>query len=122
MRTRRTIVLGAGAAAALAGVAWSARGFFGKHYPPTPYDDILVHLKDRDAAARIGREVLRGLPNLEPSAAANTLRARLGHQSLREAAEADIAGNRLTDAQGWILPESFALLGALAARVQPAGN
>lgn len=122
MWTRRTIVWGAGAATALAGIGWGARGFLSKQYPPTPYDDVFAHLKDRDAAARIGREVLKGLPNLEPSAAANTVRSRLGHQSLQEAVEADVAGNRLTDAQGWILPETFALLGALAARVQAARN
>src|SRR5690349_721103 len=107
MWTRRTIVWCTGGAVALAGIGWSARGLLSKQYPPTPYDDVFVHLKDRDAAARIGHEVLKGLPNLEFSAAANTVRSRLSHQSLQEAVEADIAGNHLTEAQGWILPETF---------------
>ena len=39
---RRNVLAGLGAliAAAAGGVAWKFH-FFGKHYPPTPYDDLL---------------------------------------------------------------------------------
>ncbi len=118
--TRRRALWGGGilaGIAALAGIGWRTRSLFVKHYPPSPYDDVLSHLRDRDAAARIGQEVLKSMQNLEPSAAANTVRARLGHQSLSEAVTDDVLSGRLVDAQGWILPETLALLGALAARV-----
>ncbi len=119
--TRRRTLWGAGAAAglaALAGLGWSTRGLlFGKHYPPTPYDDILAFLPDREPAARIGQEVLQSMPNLESSAAANVVRARLSHQNLREAVLEDAARGRLVEARGWVLPETLGLLSALAASV-----
>ena len=116
--TRRNLILSAAAGmAALGGFGWSIRGLSVKHYPPTPYDDLFAQLRDRDAAARLGQEVLKGLPNLEASAAANIVRVRLGGKSLREAVATDAANGRLSDIQGWILPETLALLSALAARV-----
>lgn len=115
--TRRNLIMSVGAGiAALGGIGWVSRVLFAKHYPPSPYDDVFVHLKDREAAARMGQDVLKSMPNLETNAAANIVRARLANKSLPEAVAQDAAQGRLSNVQGWILPETLALLGALAAR------
>lgn len=117
---RRQMMWSASAAAILAGLGgagWLWRGkLLAKHYPPSPYDDVFARLIDRDAAARIGQDVLIDMPNLETVAAANTVRARLSHQSLTQACAEDAETARLVEANGWVMPETLALLCALAAR------
>jgi hypothetical protein len=88
-----------------------------RHYPTTPYDDVRGQLIDRDAAARLGRTTAPALPGFTPAAAAARLRRLLGHHGLAAAALADAVSARIVEADGWILPESVALLSALAARV-----
>lgn len=111
-------MIGGGAAALVAmGVAVTRRPLLRKHYPPTPYDDVLGQLIDRDAAARLGPAALSALPGFAPAAAAARLRVLLGNHGLAAAAGADASAGRIVEARGWLLPQSVALLSALAAKV-----
>ena len=56
--TRRNVLIGAGGAVVVAGAVFEGRHLLRKHYKPTPYDDLLALLDDRDAAARTGKAVL----------------------------------------------------------------
>ncbi len=84
-----------------------------KHYPPTPYDDVLAHLIDRAQAAKLGAAMHE--PG-DAKALAARLRATLGGE-LRVTAAADAAAGRVREADGWIVPDCVALLSALAAKV-----
>jgi hypothetical protein len=106
----------AGVAAASAAVAaglYRFSGLFAKHYPPTPYDDVLVALVDREHAAKLGA-LVNDAP--APQALAARLRPILKSGTLADAATADIAAGRLVEVSGWVVPESIALLSALAAK------
>ncbi len=112
---RRTVIAGLVAAVAAAALGvYRFTNLVVKHYAPTPYDDLLVHLTDREQAARLGAKVTGGL-DLRRAAAA--LRTALGGHSLASAATSDIAAGRMTEVAGWVLPQTVALLSALAARV-----
>ena len=110
---RRTLIAGVAAAgAAVAAGLYRFTDLLVKHYPPTPYDDVLVALVDREQAARFGASV---------SGTANGLAARLRPMlksgGLDAAVKADIAAERLIEVDGWVVPESVALLSALAAKI-----
>jgi hypothetical protein len=111
---RRHVLAGVGAAgvAAAAGL-YRFTDLFVKHYPPTPYDDVLGALVDREQAARLGA-LVSGAP--APKSLAARLRSTLKPNGLAAAARTDIAQGRMVEADGWVLPESVALLAALAAR------
>jgi len=115
---RRTVLAGvmAAGAAVIAGV-YRFTDLIVKHYPPTPYDDVLSRLSDRDPAARFGRAV-RGAPDAPALAA----RLRALPADMETAAQADIAANRLAEVDGWLVPESVMLLAALAAKTQTANS
>ena len=111
---RRTILAGTavGAAALAVGLA-RFTGLFAKHYPPTPYDDVLGALADREKAAQFGAMV-KDAP--APGPLAERLRRALKPNGLAGAAASDIAADRLAEVDGWVVPESVALLSALAAK------
>ena len=119
MKTRRGTAIGlAGAGVALAaGALWRFTDVIVKHYPPTPYDDVLARLQDRAQAIRLGKAALHGLPGFTPAAAAASLRAAFGAGGLSVAATIDAVNGNLAEAGGWVLPQSVVLLSALAARV-----
>jgi hypothetical protein len=107
---RRAVIVGGLAGAVAAGLgAWKLR-LFRKHYAPTPYDDLLNQIVDREPAAKLGA-VLGGRSDAASLAA--RLRAR---PRLTVAARADIGAGRLVEADGWQLPESLALYAMLAAK------
>jgi hypothetical protein len=111
---RRTLIVGGGTAGAIAAVAglWRFTGLFRSH-APTPYDDLLDQLDDRDQAIVLGKQV----PDMpDARTLAGELRARLGNGGLGKAAMADVAAGRMTEVDGWIVPRSVAQLAALAAR------
>lgn len=114
--TRRNILIGAGGAVVLAGGAFEATRLMGNRHAPTPFDDLLNRLEDRDSSIEIGKSVLAEGEEFDAKTVAATLRARLGKATLAQAAVEDSAANRLLEAGGWVLPESVALLCALAAR------
>jgi hypothetical protein len=117
---RRTLLLGgsalavAGAVAAAGGAAWKLR-LFAKHYPPTPFDDVLGRIPDREWAEKFGGQALAAMPDFAPAAAAARLRLLLGAGNLEAAALHDVEAGRLTEAGNWVVPESVALIAALAA-------
>lgn len=112
---RRTLIGGMAAAgvAAAAGL-YRFTDIFVKHYPPTPYDDLLVQLVDRQEAARLGAHVADA-----PDAAhlAAQLRAGPKPDSLGATVQADVAAGRTTEVDGWVVPRTLALLSALASKV-----
>jgi hypothetical protein len=115
---RRAFLAGVAAlGAAIAAGLYRFTDLIVKHYPPTPYDDVLARLSDRDPAALFGRAV-RGAPDAPALAA----RLRALPADMETAAQADIAANRLAEVDGWLVPESVMLLAALAAKTQTAGT
>ncbi len=112
---RRTMIaaLVAAATAAALGV-YRFTNLMVKHYAPTPYDDLLAHLTDREQAARLGAKVTGAFDARREAA---TLRAALGSRTFTAAATADIAAGRMTEVDGWVLPQTVVLLSALASRV-----
>ncbi|MBI1330193.1 MAG: hypothetical protein GC166_09870 [Alphaproteobacteria bacterium] len=81
----------------------------------TQYDDLLDLLDDRHEAGRIGRAVLEDA-QFEPWTAAPQLRNRIAeHGDLAGAIEDDAEQARLVEVNGWMLPETLALLCALSA-------
>ena len=115
--SRRTMVAGGGIAAALGTIALGLTlpRWLRRHYAPTPYDDLLDHLIDRDAAARVGEAARDSVPTLENTKIARELRQRFEQRSLPEVLDADAAEGRLAEVGGWVIPVSLAELCALAA-------
>jgi hypothetical protein len=112
---RRTLIGGiAAAGAVLVAGLYRFTDLFVRHYPPTPYDDVLAALVDRESAIAFGA-LVRGAP--APDALAVKLRGILKTNGLTGAAKSDIAAGRLVEVDGWVVPESVALLSALAAKV-----
>jgi hypothetical protein len=112
--TRRGVIVGAtGLLAAVAAGLYRFTDLFVKHYPPTPYDDLLAQVVDREQAAILGRQVAGDFD--VPREAAG-LRTRLAGSTLLSAAESDIATGRLAEVDGWLVPQVVARLSALAAR------
>ena len=112
---RRSVLAGLTAivAAAAGGVAWKLH-LFKKRYAPTPYDDLLNQIVDRDAAARLGTAVTQARPDLNAQNLAQMLRRPASTLTWRAARDA--SQNRLIEAGGWIVPESVGLYSALAAK------
>jgi len=115
--SRRTALIGGGVTATLFAVAFGLTfpRLFGRRYAPTPYDDLLAHLVDRDRAARVGAEIRLAEPKFDGKAAARELRQRFEQRDIAEVCDADVREGRLAEVGGWVLPESLAELCALAA-------
>jgi hypothetical protein len=90
---------------------------FVKHYAPTPYDDVLSRLEDREQAAKLGAVALKQQPDFDTAASAQRLRAALEHGNFREVVLADAETGRVQLVEGWVLPQSVAVLSAIAAKV-----
>jgi hypothetical protein len=114
--SRRTILIGTGSVAVLGGFGFEASRLLRKRYAPTPFDDLLSQLDDRDAYAQVGEAVLAGRRRFDAMAVAEGLRQKLKGSDLATVAVRDAASRTLLEAQGWVLPESEALLCALAAK------
>lgn len=114
MKRRAVIGVIAGAGLAITAGVYRFTDLFVKHYAPTPYDDLLARLVDREEAAKLGAHVAGPFDLADQSA---RLRATLGKADLAAAANADIAAGRLVEVEGWVLPETVAQLSALAAKV-----
>ena len=114
--SRRTMVAGGGIAAALGATALGLTlpRWFGRRYAPTPYDDLLEALVDRDEAARVGAVARASLPTFSARAAARELRQRFEQRNLVEVVDADIKQGRMAEVGGWVLPDSLAQLCTLA--------
>jgi len=115
--SRRTALAGGGIAAALFATALGLTlpRWLRHHYAPTPFDDLLERLVDRDEAARVGEAVRQRYSPLDDKKIARELRQRFEQRNLTEVMDSDIAEGRLVEVGGWLLPKSLAELCALAA-------
>lgn len=123
--SRRAVTIGGGIAAALgiAALGLSVPRWLGKRYAKSTYDDLFAQLVDRESAVKVGQAAIEtmetnGGPNhLLPSyaALANDLRHRLSRRTLADLTASDLAGGKLLEVHGWILPETLVLLSMLAA-------
>jgi hypothetical protein len=111
---RRGLILGA-LGLMTGGIAIGWRNLIAKHYPPTPYDDVLNRLADREWAEKFGVSALKTMPGFSAVTGAARLRTILGSGSLTAAASRDVAADQLTEVEGWLVPQSVALIAALAA-------
>jgi hypothetical protein len=116
--TRRNILIGAGGAVVLAAVGFEGRRLLRKRYAPSPYDDLLALLDDRDADAQIGEAVLADSDDFDAKTAADELRGQIGKRPLAQVMSEDVSEGRLLEAGGWVMPETLALLCALAAKAE----
>jgi len=116
--TRRNIVIGAGGAVLLTAAAYEGVHLLRNRHAPSPYDDLLARLDNRDADAQIGKAVLADIDDLDAKPVTAKLRARLERESLAQAMFHDARDGRLLEAGGWALPEILALLCALAAKAE----
>jgi hypothetical protein len=117
----RRALLGGGVAIVGLGVAavlvMKAPAFFGPHYPPSPLDDLLSRLPDREGARRLGSAVLAQQKSFDTRTAVRQLRARFRSSSLSDAMTSDLRQDRLIEVHGWVLPEALTTLCAIAAKV-----
>lgn len=110
--TRRGVLAGLAAVLALAGgAAWKFRPF-AKHYPPTPYDDLLDQITDREPAIVFGQAARKSLPGAAQLAAG----LRRDRRTLTTRASAEPGQAQIAEVAGWIVPQSVALYAALAAQ------
>jgi hypothetical protein len=110
--SRRDLGLGVAAAAVLGGAAVGYRRLFGPWYAPTPYDDLLHQIVDREPAAKLGHSVVHSMPHFDVARLADELR-QPGY-ALGKRAKTDAAAGRVVEAGGWLVPETVALYSALA--------
>jgi hypothetical protein len=118
MKTSRRSMLFAGAGAAAlgtGGIAYESWRLLVRRYPPTPYDDLLSLLPDREAARRLGSAFLSEHSNFTPRHAAKALRERIAGQPLLTVLDREIGTGGLTEAGHWLVPQTLAGLCALAA-------
>jgi len=119
--TRRRALAGAAAGLGLAAAgaaAWDVFLSFRPRHRQTQYDDLLSLLSDRDEAIVAGNIVRDKAEQIEPWRIAPALRERMNGHTLAEVAMSDVAEARLVEAAGWLMPETVALLCALAAEME----
>jgi hypothetical protein len=110
-------VLGiAGLAIVGGGVYEGIRGT-ARHYPRTPYDNLLYKLADRESAKALGAQVLAERKTFDPEAMAQILRPKLKGKKLADVLEAEIRSGDVIELRGWVIPRTLADLCALAAKV-----
>jgi len=112
--SRRTLTIGAiaaGGATLVAGVVYEAPKLF-KHRLHGEYAELVGKLSDPEKAAIVGR-VIEDHPSKEEL---SELKTALAKTSLTDIATDDTKKDRLTEANGWVLPATLATLCALAAQ------
>jgi hypothetical protein len=116
--SRRSVLLATAGAGVLAAAAlgYEAVRLLAPRHPPSPFDDLLALLSDRDAAAQVGLAYLSEHPHFDSANAVHLLRKEIRAQPLASVLQADIAQARLVEAGHWLMPETLALLSALAAK------
>ena len=116
--SRRDGIIAAGGGVVLIGAGVAGRFLLRKRHAPSPYDDLLALLENRDADAQIGETVLADVEDFDPKIIADELRARIGNRALAAVLADDVAHDRVIEAGGWVLPETLGLLCALAAKAE----
>src|SRR5262249_41753615 len=87
-----------------------------RRYRSSPYDDLFAQLLDRDAAVKVGNAAMDN-GNAKPAISdlAMELRQRFERRNLAEVTNSDLAQGKLSEVNGWVMPESLVLLCVLAA-------
>ncbi len=116
--TRRNALIAGSGVVAVAAAGVGGRLLLRKRYAPSPYDDLLGLLDDRDAAAQIGETVLAEIEEFDPQDMADKLRARIAKRPLATVVAEDASEGRVVEAGGWVLPETLGLICALAAKAE----
>ena len=114
--SRRQTLIGGATVAGVVAIGVGGRLVLRKRYAPTPYDDLIAKLEDRDGGAQIGETVLAEVEDFEPVALASGLRGRIAGRKLADVAVEDAQKGRLVEGGGWVLPETLGLICALAAK------
>lgn len=114
--SRRDLAIYGGSLAAVAAGGVAVRSLLRPRFAPTPYDDLIALLADRDGGAQIGETVLAGSEDFEPIALAARLRQHIAGRTLASVLGADAAAGRLIEAGDWVLPETLGLICGLAAK------
>lgn len=114
--TRRQAVIFGGGLAAVAGGGVAGRFLLRKRYAPSPYDDLIALVPDRDGAAQIGETVLAEVEDFDPQSMAADLRRRIAGRPLAAVAAEDANEGRIVEGGGWVMPETLGLICALAAK------
>jgi len=113
--SRRAAVAAVAAVGAIAVGLREFRRLLAPPRKPTPYDDLLAKINDRDDAAELGKYVIASMPHFNAGSAADVVRARLKNKTLSELLVREASTGRMVEVGGWIVPESLALVCALAA-------
>jgi hypothetical protein len=126
--SRRTMTLGGIAAAGVAvitGAVYEVPRLF-KHRAHGEYADLVNLLDDPDQATVVGNAIFKQAdpgPSVDAGVIlenkvrelADNLRARLKRETLAKVIDADVAGGKLIEADGWVIPETLAVLCLMAA-------
>lgn len=116
--SRRSVLAGAAVIVVAAGAAViEGPKLLRPRHAPSPYDDLLDLLDNRDAAAQIGEAVLAGKPDFDIAKTAGDLRVRLKGKKLADVVAEEAAAHRVVEVGGWVMPKALAQLCALAAKV-----
>ncbi len=113
--TRRWLIAGVTAVSAAAVAVREVPVLLRHRYRRTPYDDLLSKLGDRDASVAFGQVTSRSAHG-SAGAIAALLRERLRWSSLQTVSARELSLGHVFVAGGWVVPESLALICALAAR------
>ncbi|MGA9797284.1 MAG: hypothetical protein WBQ17_17295 [Rhizomicrobium sp.] len=109
-------LLGVAGLAVVGGGVYEGLRNAARRYPPTPYDDLLYKLSDRESAKALGAQVLAGATHFDPKTTAKALRLKLRHKNLARVLEAEITHGDAVELRGWVIPQTLASLCALAAK------
>ncbi|HWY60303.1 MAG TPA: hypothetical protein VNW15_00230 [Rhizomicrobium sp.] len=112
--SRRVVGFGAAVLAVVGAGTIGVRRIFGPWYAPTPYDDLLHQIVDREPAALFGAEAAKTMPHLDVAALA--ARLRQPGFALSRRARGDAEAGRVAEAGGWLVPETVVFYSALAAQ------
>jgi hypothetical protein len=112
------IALGAVLGVGIVGGGLYESGLFGRRvHSAKGYEDLLSGLGDRDTANRLGDAVLGEAETFEIGPIAHELRKHIAHRPLAAVLMGDLAEDRVVETQGWVLPETLALLCGLSAKL-----
>ncbi len=109
-------LIGALGLGVLGGGAYEAVRTIRHEQEPGAYGDLVSRLPDPDGARLVGRAVIADLPRFNAGEKAHALRKLLAAHNLADVTADDLAAGRIAEAGGWVLPESLALICALAAK------
>jgi hypothetical protein len=115
--SRRPVLIGLGATviAAVAGIALDIPNLL-RRRATGPHADLVNRLDDPEGAAVLGRAVMKSTHDAPIDRWAAIARGNIGQQDLGRALAADIAQDRLIEAEGWLVPATLAAISVVATR------